>query len=535
MGISRRRFVTGACAGAALLTMGRGAFASTRAAGKRLTLLHVTDTHAQLETHWEYLPEASPQLAQMGGFARLKTAIDSERARSHGPAFLLDGGDLVQGSGPAAWSQGEVMIAPANLLELDAFVPGNWEPVYGPAQFEQLMGRLKTKVIAYNFHYKQSGKRMFEPAAIIERQGVRVAFVGLADPTTTDRQPPAQVEGLDSTRIQGLREYVQDLRRKERPDVVVAVTHTGLTLSRQLAREIQELDVILSGHTHERTETAIREGNVLVVEAGSNGSFIGRLELTLRPGGGVSEHAFQLIPVMASCFAEDPRMAATVNNVLKPHRARMQQKLCDVTDTVLRYDVFETNADNVISDAIRHSTDVDIGFTNGFRFAPPIVAGALTQADLWNLLPLDTRMKKGVVSGTQLTSYLERELELVFSRDPWKLSGGWGPRASGMEMRFEAKAPAGKRLRGVLVNGEPVQPEKKYTIAGCEREGEPLDFICRLRGAQEVNYVKPTVHQAMEEYLLSSKVLSPTREKRSRAIDLPDSAFSQDALLSAFA
>src|SRR5688572_4572303 len=107
MGISRRRFVTGACAGAALLTLRPGAFASTRADGKRLTLLHVTDTHAQLETHWEYLPGGSPQLAQMGGFARLKTAIDAERARSHGPAFLVDGGDLVQGSGPAASSQGE--------------------------------------------------------------------------------------------------------------------------------------------------------------------------------------------------------------------------------------------------------------------------------------------------------------------------------------------------------------------------------------------------------------------------------------------
>ena len=212
----------------------------------------------------------------------------------------------------------------------------------------------------------------------------------------------------------------------------------------------------------------------------------------------------------------------------------MRQRLCEVTKPVLRYDVFETNADNIISDAIKHSAGADIGFTNGFRFAPPIVPGELTQADLWNLLPLDTRMKKGWVTGEQLRAYLERELELVFSRDPWKLSGGWGPRASGMEMRFEAKAAAGKRLRSVSVNGEELQAAKKYTIAGCEREGEPLDFICRLRGAMDVEYLKPTVHEAAENYLLSQKVLSPTREKRSRAIDLPDTAFSQDAILASF-
>ena len=83
-----------------------------------------------------------------------------------------------------------------------------------------------------------------------------------------------------------------------RPDLVVAVTHTGLTLSRQLAREIPELDVILSGHTHERTERVIQEGKVLVVEAGSNGSFLGRLDLTLAPDGGIAAHDFRLIPIL---------------------------------------------------------------------------------------------------------------------------------------------------------------------------------------------------------------------------------------------
>lgn len=533
MKISRRGFVAGACAAATGLIFEKSGLALPPSRDKRVTLLHLTDTHAQLETHWEYLPGRKPEVAQMGGFARLKTAIDAQRSRSHGPAFLVDGGDLVQGSGPAAWTRGEVMIEPANALELDAFVPGNWEPVYGPAQFEWLMGRLKTKVIAYNFH-KTTGKRMFEPAAICKREGVKVAFIGLADPTTTVRQPPTQVEGLDSTRIQGLKEYVQELRRTERPDLVVAVTHTGLTLSRQLAREIPELDVILSGHTHERTEKAIREGKVLVVEAGSNGSFLGRLDLTLKPDGGIAEHAFQLIPIHANDCSEDVGVARIVNRVLEPHRARMDEVLCENKSLILRYDVFETNADNLISDAIRHTANVDIGFTNGFRFAPPIVAGRFTQADLWNLLPLDTRMKKGWVTGTELREYLERELELVFSRDAWKLSGGWGPRASGLEMSFAAQAAAGKRLKSVKVNGEEVEQGRKYTIAGCEREGEPLDFVCRLRGTHEVEYVKPTIHRAMETYLLDQKVIAPVRQRRSRATDLPEVAFSQDQLLASF-
>lgn len=524
----------GTCAGAAGLLAGERSWAQSPTRGKRLTLLHLTDTHAQLETHWEYLPGQNSPLAQMGGFARLKTAVDRQRATSQGPAFLVDGGDLVQGSGPAAWSRGEVTIEPANALELDAFVPGNWEPVYGPDQFRTLMGRLQTNVVAYNFHDQQSGKRLFQPAAICMRDGVKVAFVGITDPMTTVRQPPVQVEGLDSTRMHGLRNYVQQLRRSERPDVVVAVTHTGLTLSRQLAREIPELDVVFSGHTHERTERAIREGHVLVVEAGSNGSFLGRLDLMLKPGGGISAHDFRLIPVLAADFQEDRAMADVVQKVLAPHRARMDEVLCKTRSTVLRYDIFETNADNLISDAIRQTAGVDVGFTNGFRFAPPIVEGPFTRGDLWDLLPLDTRMKKGWVTGRQLKDYLERELELVFSKDPWKLSGGWGPRASGLEMRFEAKAAPHQRLRSVRIGGDEVQDDRRYTIAGCEREGEPRDLVCRLRGTHDVAYVEPTIHQAMETYLSNQKSIAPQRERRSRATDLPDAAFSQDGLIASF-
>jgi 5'-nucleotidase len=212
----------------------------------------------------------------------------------------------------------------------------------------------------------------------------------------------------------------------------------------------------------------------------------------------------------------------------------MEEVLCVTKTPILRYDVFETNADNLISDAIRSTANVDIGVTNGFRFAPPIAAGQFTQADLWNLLPLDTRMKKGWVTGKELRNYLENELELVFSRDAWKLSGGWGPRASGLEMTFEARAARGERLRSVRVNGEEITPDGQYTIAGCEREGEPLDVVCRLRGTHDVEYVEPTIHQAMEIYLTDKKVIAPTRQRRSRATDLPDVAFSQDALLASF-
>ena len=197
----------------------------------------------------------------------------------------------------------------------------------------------------------------------------------------------------------------------------------------------------------------------------------------------------------------------------------------------MRYDVLETNADNLISDVVRESTGADIGFTNGFRFAPPIDAGPLTVGDLWRLLPLDSRIKVGWITGKQLRAYMEQELELVFATNPWKLSGGWGPRASGMSVIFTAGNKFGTRVQSVKVAGREVTDDQHISVAGCEREGEPLDLVCRIRGVNDVKVTSPSIHETLLAYFKKHPVISPERDSRSVATDLPRTVFSQDGVL----
>ena len=202
------------------------------------------------------------------------------------------------------------------------------------------------------------------------------------------------------------------------------------------------------------------------------------------------------------------------------------------TETVLmRYDLLETTADDFIADAVREMAKTDIGFTNGFRFGVPVPPQDVTEADLWNLLPMDARMKRGWVTGKELHDYLERELEMVYAKNPLKLNGGWGPRASGMSFIFDALAEEGRRVVSVKINGIEVEDHAHYTIAGCEREGEPMDVICRHRGSHDVQILPMSIHQALAEYFQVHPVVAPTREGRERALDLPSAVFSQDAVL----
>jgi sulfur-oxidizing protein SoxB len=510
----------------ALIALGLAGCTSRATKPKHVRLLHIADTHAQLDTHWEYLPEDPSHLHRMGGYARLRTALDQMRASAPGAVFTVDGGDTFQGSALAAWTEGQSVVAPFNALGIDVGTPGNWEVVYGPRIFRKLMGAVTEKVVCYNFHEKATGKRLFEPATILERNGVRVAFVGVTDPTTSIRQAPVEVAGLDTTRMEGLREFVQQLKRTQKPDLTVLVDHTGLAPSVQIAHNIPEFDVVLSGHTHERVYRPIRVGRTIVVEPGSMGSFIGRLDLTLE-NGAITDSEFDLVPIEESRFAENRDVKALIDRDEAPFLERLHEVVGRTTEPLLRYDVLESTMDNVIADAVRDAGHSNLALTNGFRFSPPIAPGAITEADLWNMLPFDTRMKSGRATGEQLRAYLENEMELVFSRDPFALSGGWGPRPSGMKVVFQAQAAQGRRIGQVEIDGAPLDPTRVYTIAGCEREGEPMDVICRLRGAQDSRYVGGTVHAALRRYLREHSPIAPTREERVRATDLPDKVWSQ--------
>jgi sulfur-oxidizing protein SoxB len=531
--LTRRDLLASASAAAVLLGAGPASAQqkpSDSLPGKRVTLLHFTDSHAQLETHLDYLPGASPEFQMMGGFARLKTAIDREKVRRSDPYFILDGGDDFQGTGPAAWSKGDAILGPLKAMEIDAFTPGNWEPSYGPEIFKETMARLGCPVVCYNLTDTDTGERLYPASVVLQRGDVRMAVVGVTDIGASHRQPPDEWRGMDTTKMAGLREYVQALRAREKPDLVVALTHTGLTIARSLARETPEFDVVLSGHTHERTAWPILEGKVIVVEPGAFSSWLGRLDLILKPGGGVAAYEFQLIPILADRYDEEPHVKKLVDDSLKPHRERVEQEVGKTDVVLMRYDVLETSADDFVSDAVRTSAGTDIGFTNGFRFGVP-VASTITEGGLWNLLPMDARMKKGWVTGKELRAYWEDELEMVYSESPMKLNGGWGPRASGMDIVFDAYAKHGDRVISIKIGGKEIVDDDRYTIAGCERDGEPIDVICRHRGSHDPEILPFSIHEALGRYLASNRLISPKPDGREIARDLPGTVFSQDAVL----
>ena len=469
---------------------------------RRFTIAYVNDIHAQLEPHPElfWSGDNEEYVRGAGGLARLATAVNGLRKDRPGEVVFIDGGDTIQGSGPAFWTEGRVVVEPMNALGLDLAIPGNWAVTYGSEALMQRAQEFSYPLIAANVLASATKTPVFRQSVVKEINGIKVGFVGFTDADVPRRQPPFMSRGLEFLSSDVLQPLVDRLRAEEKVEVVVLITHIGLNKAVRLAETLQGVDIILSADTHERTYQPIRRGQTWVVEAGAFASFLGVLDVSVASGK-VVEKNWQLWELRPERFPEDSTMKAVVDKALAPHRARQGQVLGHTDRWLARYDVLNSSIDQVISEAIREKTGTDVALVNGYRFAAPVAPGAITEGDLWNWLPLQLPVKTGKASGSKLLEYWERELENVFSPDVERQFGGRLPRPSGMSLVFDPKRSVGERLLSLQVGGAPIDPNRAYSIASGSYLGAPENQVHRVSECYHTELWDVDMHQAVREYL----------------------------------
>lgn len=494
--------------------------AADQAGERRVSLAYINDVHAQLEPHAELFWSGGQEdyVRNAGGLSRIATVFKELRAQRPGEMLFIDGGDTIQGSGPAAWTEGKVVVDPMNSLGLDVAIPGNWAVTYGAEAWKARAAEFNYPIVAANMS-DDSGKQLFDPYVIEEVNGVRLGIIGFTEPDIPTRQPPAMSEGLKFQESEVLQPLIDELRNEKKFNLVIIVSNVGLPRAVGLAESLKGVDVMLSADTHERTYQPIIRGNTWIVEAGAFGSFVGLLDIMVDSDNRISNRSWRLIELRPELFPEDPEVKQIVENALAPHRERMDEVIGYTDVWLARYQVLNTSIDNIVSDAIRGTTGSDIALSNGYRFAPPAAPGAITEADLWTWLPIDLQLKTGMASGEQMRKYWEKELENVFSDDPNRLFGGWLPRISGLTVEFKKQAPPDRRLQNLLVDGEAIEPERMYSIAAGNSPGAPDDNVHRVAGCQRIRKVETTTHEAVRSHLQSHSPIRTEGDPHVRCID----------------
>jgi len=453
-------------------------------------------------THLDYV-EAARSHGKVGGFAHLATLVKQVRTQRPG-ALLLDGGDTWQGSATALWSKGQDMVEATKLLGVD-IMTGHWEFTYGAKRVEEVVNKdFKGHIefLAQNIRTADFDDPVFRAWTMREINGAPVAIIGQAFPYTPIANPRHMVAdwtfGIQEERLQ----RVVDEARKKGAQAVVLLSHNGMDTDIKLASRVTGIDAILGGHTHDAVPQPVpvknRGGTTLVTNAGSNGKFLGVLELDVR-GGGVKSSRYRLLPVFAKLLAPDAAMAELIRKHRAPYEARLGEKLAVSEGLLFRRGNFNGSFDQLILDALLAEKDAEIAFSPGFRWGTSILPGEpITTEDVMSMTAITyPQVTSSNITGENLKNLLEDICDNLFNPDPYFQQGGDMVRVGGLQYACDPTQKIGSRISDMRLKGKAIEAGKSYKLTSWApvaegASGEPVwDLVTRYLRSRKV--IKPPV------------------------------------------
>lgn len=463
---------------------------------------------------------AAKKYGKVGGFAHLKTLVKKIRAE-HGPkkTLLLDGGDTWQGSGTAYWTRGKDMVGACNLLGVDVMT-GHWEFTYLDEEVLSNIKDFKGDFVANNIYVKEEAafdyefadfegfnpdtSNAFHPYTIKEMEGgIRVAVIGQAFPYTPIANPsrfiPHWTFGIRPGEMQAT---VNKVRAKEKPDVVIVISHNGMDVDLKMAADVSGIDAIFGGHTHDGmpapTVVTNPGGKTLVTNAGSNGKFLGVMQFDVQ-NGKVNGFEYRLLPVFSNLLEPDAEMTAYINKVREPHLKTLREELAIAEGTMYRRGNFNGTFDQLICDALLKVNDAQISLSPGFRWGTTVLDGdVITMENVLDQTCLtypETYARP--ISGEFIKEILEDVADNIFHDDPYYQQGGDMVRVAGLDYTIDPAKKKGQRIIDMrLDDGTVVEANKEYKVAGwaqvgSKAEGPPIwDQVAEYLRAEKVARIK---------------------------------------------
>lgn len=507
----------------------------------KVTLLHITDMHAQLEpiyfrppdtnigigdfagipphlvgeqflAHFNLKPgsalayahtmldyvELARTYGKMGGLDRTATLIKAIRAeRGEDNVLLLDGGDTWQGSYTSLKTNGQDMVDCLKLLKPDAMV-GHWEFTFGADRVMEIIDELGYPFLASNIVDSDWEEPVFDSTATYTVGGSRVAVIGQAMPYTPIANPrwmfPEWSFGL---RIERLQANVEAARAAG-ADVVVLLSHNGFDVDRKLASVVPGIDVILTGHTHDAIPEAVRVGQTLLLASGSHGKFLGRVDLEVK-NGKVTDYNTTLIPVFSDVIEPDKTMREKIDEVRAPYADELNRVVAKTDGLLYRRGNFNGSWDDLICEGLMAERDAQFSLSPGFRWGTTLLPGAdITIDDLYAQTSMSyPAVYRSTFTGAQIHEILEDVCDNLFNPDPFFQQGGDMVRVGGMGYTCTPAGKMGSRISNMtdLSTGEAIAADKTYVVAGWASVNEGVEG--------------PAVYDLMENYLSTMEVVSP--------------------------
>lgn len=280
-------------------------WAGTMEAQEKVVKLKIVETS---DVHGNFYPyDFVRRHPSAGSLARVYTWVQQERRRFGDNLILLDNGDILQGQPSAYYYNYIDTVSPhltaemLNFMAYDAGNMGNHDIETGRAVFDRWTGDCRFPVLGANILDTATGKTHLKPYVVLEREGVKIAVLGMITPAipmwlSENLWPGLRFEDMETA----ARKWIPFIREQEKPDVIIGLFHAGKNAvwmggkyrdnaSVEVASRVPGFDVVLAGHDHARAcfKVANEAGDsVLVVNPANNAVTVGDVEITLTLRGG---------------------------------------------------------------------------------------------------------------------------------------------------------------------------------------------------------------------------------------------------------
>lgn len=489
-----------------------------------LTILHTNDVHSRIEEVNKADVTCSPKDSAagecFGGVARLKTAIDTERAKAEN-VLVLDAGDQFQGSLFFTTYQGVDNAEFMNAIGYDAMALGNHEFDRGQEGLAPFLDKITLPVLAANIETATTspiyGK--YRPYFLKTVGTEKIGIIGLITPDTVEIARPGQdIRFLDPKTT--LENIIRELKTQGATKII-ALTHLGYEIDKKLAAEVEGVDVIVGGHSH----TLLRDDDpkafgpyptlikspsgkeVPVVTAYAYTQYLGKLVLDFDDNGTLKSANGAPIRLDNS-ITPDPVIAARVAEMAKPIEGLKNRKIAEVTTlidgsgTTCRSqqcpmgDLVAT----AILDRVREQ-GMTASIINGGALRASIKEGDVSMGDVLVVLPFQNTVATFQLKGSDLRSSLENGVSQI------ETGGGRYPQVAGMRFTVDKSKEPGTRITSVDMqddkgNWQSLDDNKLYGIASTNYLRRGGDGYAAIADKAEKAYDSgPSLDQVLADYL----------------------------------
>jgi sulfur-oxidizing protein SoxB len=365
------------------------------------------------------------------------------------------------------------MVDACKLLGVD-IMTGHWDFTYGAQRIREIVDkdfRGGIEFLAQNVKTTDFGDAVFKAWTMREMNGIPVAVIGQAFPYTPIANPRYMVpEWTFGIQDEEMQKVVNEARGKG-AQAVVLLSHNGMDVDLKLASRVSGIDAILGGHTHDGVPapSIVKNagGRTLVMNSGSNGKYLSLLDLDVRAGK-VQGYRYKLLPVFSRLLPADRDMAAHIDKVRAPHKAKLEEKLAVSEGLLYRRGNFNGTWDQLVLDAMMEVKGADIAFSPGFRWGTTILPGQdITFEHVMDQTAITyPHSTLAEMSGETIKSILEDVCDNLFNPDPYKQQGGDMVRVGGMSYTCDPNAAMGARIQDMRIKGKPIEAARTYKVAG---------------------------------------------------------------------